>query len=250
MPVKSSLEDFINRAIIFHNSKYNYTKVVYINSHTPVVIICPIHGEFSRTPTQHLTYGCQKCYYESRLLTQEDFIVKASTAHKDMYSYDNTIYIDTKSTIRVDCSIHGPFYPIAQNHVRTRRPSGCPRCRIPKGELNISEYLTARGINFVQEKTYSDCLNPKTKRNLRYDFYLPDSNTLIEFNGSQHYAPTSFGSDRTAKVKQSNFEEIAYRDSIKNEYAIRNNIKLIIIPYKYINKISEILDKELDDVFY
>ena len=59
---KTSLEDFIKRAKEIHGDKYDYSKVVYVNNHTKVCIICPIHGEFWQTPRTHLMgRGCPIC---------------------------------------------------------------------------------------------------------------------------------------------------------------------------------------------
>jgi hypothetical protein len=58
-------EEFINRAIAIHGNKYDYSKVVYVNSTTDVCIICPIHGEFWQTPSGHLQgRGCKDCWSE------------------------------------------------------------------------------------------------------------------------------------------------------------------------------------------
>lgn len=45
-----------------HGERYDYSKVVYVQSHTKVTIICPEHGEFQQTPTNHKAgRGCPKC---------------------------------------------------------------------------------------------------------------------------------------------------------------------------------------------
>ena len=55
-------DDFIQKADIIHNNKFDYTKTTYINSTTKVVIICPIHGEFEQKPVYHLQKnGCPRC---------------------------------------------------------------------------------------------------------------------------------------------------------------------------------------------
>ena len=55
-------EDFITRCIEVHGDKYDYSKVEYKGSTTPVIIICPEHGEFRQKPTTHLnSHGCPKC---------------------------------------------------------------------------------------------------------------------------------------------------------------------------------------------
>ena len=72
MPKKLTQEEFVERATKVHNGKYDYSKVVYVNNYTKVCIVCPIHGEFSQTPMNHLAGGgCnewQKCGRRNYLL--------------------------------------------------------------------------------------------------------------------------------------------------------------------------------------
>jgi hypothetical protein len=42
-------KEFIEKSKIIHNDKYNYSKSIYINCKTRIIIICPIHGEFEQT---------------------------------------------------------------------------------------------------------------------------------------------------------------------------------------------------------
>lgn len=59
-------QKFIDEANIIHENKYDYSKVKYKNTYTPVVIICPVHGEFSQLPYLHLQkHGCKKCVLTS-----------------------------------------------------------------------------------------------------------------------------------------------------------------------------------------
>ena len=75
-------EEFTEKARKIHGDKYNYSNVRYVNNHTKVCIICPIHGEFWQMPKLHLKgSGCPKCaaikggdYLRD---TKEDFIKKA-----------------------------------------------------------------------------------------------------------------------------------------------------------------------------
>lgn len=74
---------------------------------------------------------------------------------------------------------------------------------------------------------------------MRYDFYLPQYNRLIEFDGEQHYKNTNFFS--------TDLEEIQYKDRLKNDYAKCHNIDLIRIPYIERDKIT--LDLILGDKY-
>jgi very-short-patch-repair endonuclease len=77
----------------------------------------------------------------------------------------------------------------------------------------------------------------------QYDFYIPSNNLLIEYDGKQHYMIGSrFGSFISTKK---DLDDIQYRDKLKTEYAVKNNIKLLRIKYTEFKNIEEILTKEL-----
>lgn len=57
---KHDNETFIRKARRVHGDKYDYKNVKYVNAHTPVEIICPMHGPFLQMPYKH-TNGKQGC---------------------------------------------------------------------------------------------------------------------------------------------------------------------------------------------
>ena len=68
---RRTTEEFINRSQKIHNNKYDYSKVRYINTRTPVIIICKQHGEFLQTPFSHNhSLGCPKCGINQRSITK------------------------------------------------------------------------------------------------------------------------------------------------------------------------------------
>lgn len=106
-------------------------------------------------------------------------------------------------------------------------------CIQSSGENKIQSILENSKITFEKEKRFEDCINPKTKTKLRFDFYLPDYNLCIEYDGKQH-----FFENNTWAEKES-LQEIRYRDSIKTEYCKNHNINLIRIPYTDFDKIDK-----------
>jgi hypothetical protein len=65
---KSKTDEFKKKASLIHNNFYDYSKVDYIRGHDKVTIICPKHGEFTQTPSAHLTgRRCPKCAKESSI---------------------------------------------------------------------------------------------------------------------------------------------------------------------------------------
>ena len=58
----SNIDEFKKKGKMVHNSKYTYDKSVYKNNFTPILITCPIHGDFYQVPHNHLQgKGCPKC---------------------------------------------------------------------------------------------------------------------------------------------------------------------------------------------
>lgn len=123
---------------------------------------------------------------------------------------------------RCDC---GNEVDIQSAHLTSGHTKSCGHIK-SEGEQKIKNLLTKMRILFFQEYTFIDCINPKTGRRLRFDFFLPQYNTLIEYDGSQHFI-----------VKERGWyteEELIYiqeRDAIKDKYCKDHNIRLIRIPY-------------------
>lgn len=110
--------------------------------------------------------------------------------------------------------------------MKTGNTRGCGCIKKSSGEDKICSLLQELGITFNTEKTFEDCRNPKTNGLLRFDFYLPDYNICIEYDGEFHYKARNVGWDTEEKLKSTQ-----YRDNIKTQFCKDNNIKLIRIPY-------------------
>ena len=113
----------------------------------------------------------------------------------------------------------------------------CKNSSVSIGESVVQTILESLGIKYQKEKTFENCLY---KRRLRFDFYLPDYNCCIEYDGIQHFQPTNFSHD--------NFKERKKKDCIKEEYCRENGIKLIRIPYTDLDLIDEkYIKRRLDE---
>jgi len=125
--------------------------------------------------------------------------------------------------------------------VRTsKKPSGCPNCVSSLGEKRVEQFLYKNKYFYIPEyNEFKDC---KNKYVLSFDFYLPNENICIEYQGMQHYKVVGwFGGKEKLKRSKKN-------DKIKFNYCKRNKIKLIVIPYWKYNEIEQILQKELMEV--
>ena len=75
---------------------------------------------------------------------------------------------------------------------------------------------------------------------LRFDFYLPEHNTFIEYDGQQHYMPVTYGYE-SEEVLATRFAKIQLYDQLKNEYCQQNNYNLLRIPYWEHKNIEQII---------
>ena len=185
-------EEFIEKAKLIHGDKYNYSKVKYKTAKINVIIICPIHGEFKQIPDSHLRGSdCIKCSIITNTVnqrdTKKDFIIKSKLIHGDKYDYSKVSYINSKTNVELVCPKHGSWFQLPYNHLMGKGCFSCVELFNSKGEKEVKKYLNKHNIIFKRQKTFDDCKNPETNRKLKFDFYLPDYNICIEYDGRQHF---------------------------------------------------------------
>ena len=241
--LRSSTEEFIEKAKKLHGNIYDYSQVVYINYYTKIKIICPEHGLFHQLPGVHLDkryteQGCPKCGMKSRIKalvsSKGEFIEKAKEIHGDMYSYANVDYKTARIKIEITCPKHGLFYQTPDCHLRGQ---GCPGCSLSHGESKIIGVLDTLQVIYKRQYRFPDCRN---QRPLSFDFYLPRFNLCIEYDGAQHFELVVFSGMTETQAKVA-FQKAKKHDKIKDEYCKKNNIELLRIPYTQYDKIKSIL---------
>ena len=121
---------FIKLSKNIHVNLYDYSKSIYKDTDTKVIITCAVHGDFLQTPAAHYTgQGCPKCgtANAAKAHTKENkvFIEECNKIHNNKYNYSEVNYKTSRHKIKVICKVHGKFYPIANNHLKG---SGCPKC--------------------------------------------------------------------------------------------------------------------------
>jgi len=122
-----------------------------------------------------------------------------------------------------------------------KKGTRCPKCNQSKGEKRIDIILSNNNILNIKQHTFLNCKNLYV---LKFDFYLPNYNICLEYQGLQHYEPVDFaGKGEEWALEQ--FKELQIRDQIKRDYCKNNNIKLLEISYWDFDNIEEILKKEL-----
>lgn len=112
----------------------------------------------------------------------------------------------------------------------------CQKCNCSSGESEIAKVLDDNNIHYIVQYFFKDC---RDKKALPFDFYIPDKNICIEFDGEQHYKPCSkFGGEDGFNIRKKH-------DEIKNKYCKDNGIDLIRIPYFDFKNIRKIIEDKL-----
>jgi hypothetical protein len=211
---KLDFNDVVKRFNVVHNDKYDYSKFIYVNANTKGIIICPTHGEFKQNINSHLNskYGCPECIKENHIPKFEDLLSKSNIIHNYFYNYSKFVYINASTKSIIICPKHGEFL---QNMGSHSSGAGCPICNKSHGEKTIMSILNKYNIKYIVEHTYDDLLGVSNKSKLKFDFYLPDYNVLIEFQGKHHYEPNYKKLKDKAWDK---FQIVAKHDKMKLDY--------------------------------
>lgn len=127
---RDTKDSFVKKAEKKHNHFYDYSKVDYKDSQTPVTVICPKHGPFSIRPDMHIQgNGCRECANEKiskkLALGEDEFKVRAAELHNGKYDYSLVKYKNQLTEVNIICPIHGIFSQKPEYHLNG---SECPEC--------------------------------------------------------------------------------------------------------------------------
>lgn len=170
-------------------------------------------------PTHILSrHGCPRCNGCAKK-SHEQYVEELQNITSTIEVLDK--YVNTITKIKHRCLICGHIWeakPANLLHLQ----QGCPQCKESHGEKQITEYLKQVDVEFIPQYKFSNCKNIKS---LPFDFYLPEYNLCIEYDGLQHYKPIEFfGGEKEFLKRQQN-------DNIKTDFCEKNNINLIRIRY-------------------
>ncbi len=170
-------------------------------------IYCPKHDHTWIVKPNHYLYkkhGCCKCANEKNQKypqTIDELQKLSDEIHEGKGYIIQEIFIDkfiSKSNklqyvwkSKIWCPIHNKYWIASVQKYIGNAKTGCPICKSSKGENTVNQLLTKHNIKFDTQKTYPDLLGTNGGK-LKIDFYLPDYNLCIEFNGRQHYENVSF----------------------------------------------------------
>ena len=172
---KLSTQDFIEKAKQIHGDLYDYSKVEYANSWTPIPIRCRFHGVFLQIPDNHIhrKSGCPRCGVRQRKQNQPKqinaFIVDAKGVHSNKYDYSKVVYRSAKDNVEIICPLHNSFFQCPNNHLNGE---GCPRCSGNEAkQLTIGEFIDKAKV--IHNGKYDYSLSCYTNRYTKLTILCP-----------------------------------------------------------------------------
>lgn len=138
----------------------------------------------------------------------------------------------------------GNIISVRGNDLKNSKTNSCG-CLFSQGELKIEKLLKEMNVDYKKQYTFSDLKGKDINgRPLRFDFAIFKNNILfclIEYQGELHYNSYEHFGRQEKFLKQKSY------DNKKKEYCMKNNIKLIEIPFWDLKNISiEYLNKKIE----
>jgi len=223
---KLSKSDIIKRSNDLWNNEYEFLSDEVIYSDKSLIRHKKCGYEYNQIVSSHLLgMGCPKCAGNAPL-TKSIIQERSDKIHKSEYEIlsDPNGYLSKIEILHKKCG--DVFNQVVADHLSG---CGCKKCNQSKMENFIENLLLENNILYTKQKTFEGC---KYKNKLKFDFYLPEYKTCVEFDGIQHFKPIRF----FGGVK--NFELQKIKDEIKNRYCLNNGIKLLRL--NYLQDIEEI----------
>jgi len=159
-------EQFLEKIYSVHNNKYDYSKMVWVNTKTKISIICKIHGDFLQIPSAHLAgHDCPKCSKLRQTKTRDQFIMDGTALYGDKYDYSKVQYVNDATKVMIGCKIHGFFEQLPHNHLSKGRNGSCKKCGIASYTKSKEQFIIDANKIHNNKYDYSkvEYVNNKTK---------------------------------------------------------------------------------------
>lgn len=215
----------------------------YINMNSKITLQClEAHCNYIWTTTASSikTSGCPKCVGLVKF-TNED--MDSKILNRNIKRLDD--YINSKTKIEWQCLKNECRYKWKTTPTHIIDGTGCPACNFPGiNQKLIFNILVQNNIEFEHECVLNK-VNSKEKRRLKFDFYFPKIKMAIEYDGKQHFsAAASKFANMSIEEAEKQFKLTQERDQYKNQFCIKNAIKLIRIDGRkyYGKKLIELIN--------
>ena len=209
-PLKTN-DIFISESISVWGDRFDYTKTKYISALKKVKLFDKKNNMFIEQIASLHLQG-----HECKNIDNDIFIEKSKLVCDFKYNYDECVYVNKTTKVKIKCLEHGIFEVKPFNHLSYGVV--CKECLFTSFNRDVKKFLNKNIISYYQQHKFESFDAP-------FDFYIPSSRLCIEF----------------IEI----CESLKVNDKIKNDYCEENFIDLIRIRYNQIDRIYDILNESL-----
>ena len=219
---KLTTQEFRDKIASLPNGREYQLISEYEGHHRSITVIHAVCGYTYSVTASDFIKGtrCTKCLARAKTKPQDVWEYQVKSLTENEYSFLDP-YVRDDVKLRYRHNLCGTEHTMTPNNFLNG--TRCAKCKESNGEINVRNFLINNHIKYEAQKRFTDLRNVKP---LSYDFFLPDLNILIEFQGEQHYRPVSlFGGEQQYKVQKKH-------DKMKKDYAESKGIPLIEVTFK------------------
>ncbi|QGH73850.1 restriction endonuclease type II-like protein [Vibrio phage vB_VhaM_VH-8] len=222
---------FLEKSKSIHGDRYDYSLVDYVNTNTPVNIICPVHGVFTTTPSIHLMgSNCKLCSNErmskNKRHGSEKVLKKLKEVHGEKFTYDLSEYDSSSRHVIVTCPEHGKSRQEIRNHLRG---AGCKGCAIDGTRDSLQDFIEKsnkvhNNFYLYEKATYYNTYSNVTITCPEHGDFIQRANDHVKGHG----CPNCSSRKSNAEIMWQKFlsdEGIDFLDNIRPEWLLLENRK-------------------------
>jgi len=208
----------------------------YVNVYTKMRWQCKNNHIFSK-PLSSIVSGrwCRSCANDDqRLGIDACHLLAANNKGKCL----EKVYLNNRTKMLWKCEKGHKFFK-SYTQAKHNWCSICHSSSKQKLLTNIIKEVFPNNIIEVNYKGFSWLMNPKTRKRLELDIFLPEIKLAIEYDGEYHFLPVRFNGMSETKAKDL-LKNIKKLDSLKNDL-ISKHPKIIkkFIRFNYKEKIDK-----------
>ena len=211
------------------SQKHPHIKLIHydgINSKESVWLCTKHNKQFQKVLSTMLRTeesGCDECYKDRMRrefsLTTEEFKMRLKQSHPELELVGE--YINFTTPIKLYCTKHDNEFETVPSYI-LHRTSCCPKSFKTYKEETMCSLIESWGYRIDRQHAFDGCSDTNS---LKFDCYLPDFNTAIEYDGENHYFPVKYGTQSLEDATRKH-EYTKRHDEIKNNFCKKNNILL------------------------
>lgn len=214
-----------------HDGFYEYDFDTYEKFSSKMKMICPDHGDFWQTCSNHYNgETCRQCankrISKSKFKGQEYFLNMAIETNGDKYDYSKSVYTGSHDKIEITCPDHGSFWTTAKSHMLYG--IGCNKCSNIGTSDKEQAWLKSLNIENLKTQYYLG-KNDTSGRGYSVDGYDPTTNTVYEFHGNYYHGHPDLY-DQEKKFRSDVTYGDMYQNTIKKEkFIIDSGYNLVVM---------------------